>query len=76
MGLLMCARGRASELLRWRRRRWRVATIRRIVDLRAAKGKIDPAEVPAIHARVRRTLALGDLAEMRMVMRRRPRSLR
>jgi 3-hydroxybutyryl-CoA dehydrogenase len=39
-----------------------VATIRTNLDREAAKGKIDPAEVGAIHGRVKPTLALSDLS--------------
>ena len=38
-----------------------LATVRTNLDREAAKGKIDPAEVPAIYARLRPTLALNDL---------------
>src|ERR1700735_3438444 len=39
-----------------------LATIRTNLDREAAKGKIDPADVDAMHARVRPTLALSDLS--------------
>jgi 3-hydroxybutyryl-CoA dehydrogenase len=39
-----------------------IAKIRTNLDREAAKGKVDPAEVEAIHARVRGTLVLSDLS--------------
>ena len=45
-----------------------IAKIRTNLDREAAKGKIDPAEVDAIHARVRGTLVLGDLAPCDLVV--------
>jgi 3-hydroxybutyryl-CoA dehydrogenase len=39
-----------------------LATVRTNLDREAAKGKVDPAEVPGIHARIR---PVGSLAEMR-----------
>jgi len=45
-----------------------VATIRTNLDREAAKGKIDPGEVDAMHARVQPTLALGDLGGCHFVI--------
>jgi len=45
-----------------------LATIRTNLDREAAKGKVDPAEVPAIFARVRPTLKLADLRECGLVI--------
>ncbi|AEU36391.1 3-hydroxybutyryl-CoA dehydrogenase [Granulicella mallensis] len=45
-----------------------MATIRTNLDREAAKGKIDPAEVPAIHARLRPTLKLRDLGNCTLVV--------
>ncbi len=45
-----------------------LATIRTNLDREAAKGKIDPAEVDAIHARVKPTLALDDLSGCHFVI--------
>jgi 3-hydroxybutyryl-CoA dehydrogenase len=39
-----------------------LATIRTNLDREAAKGKIDPSEAPAAHARVHPTLSLNDLS--------------
>src|ERR1700734_1481440 len=39
-----------------------VATIRTNLDREAAKGKIDPAYVDGIHARIKPTLTLGELS--------------
>jgi 3-hydroxybutyryl-CoA dehydrogenase len=45
-----------------------MATIRTNLDREAAKGKIDPAEVPAIHTRLRPTLKLRDLGNCTLVV--------
>ena len=45
-----------------------LATVRTNLDREAAKGKIDPAEVPAIHARLKPTLALNDLRDCTLVV--------
>ena len=45
-----------------------LATVRTNLDREAAKGKIDPAEVPAIYARLRPTLALNDLRGCTLVV--------
>src|ERR1700733_13445267 len=39
-----------------------LATIRTNLDREAAKGKIDPADVDGVHARIKPTLVLGDLS--------------
>jgi 3-hydroxybutyryl-CoA dehydrogenase len=45
-----------------------IAKIRTNLDREAAKGKVDPAEVESIHARVRGTLVLSDLAACDIVV--------
>ena len=45
-----------------------LATIRTNLDREAAKGKVDPAEVPAIFARIRPTTSLDDLAPCTLVV--------
>ena len=45
-----------------------VATIRTNLDREAAKGKIDPAQVDAMHARVKPTLTLSDLSGCHFVV--------
>jgi 3-hydroxybutyryl-CoA dehydrogenase len=45
-----------------------LATIRTNLDREAAKGKIDPAEAPAIFARIRPALKLGDLSACTLVV--------
>lgn len=45
-----------------------MATIRTNLDREAAKGKIDPAEVPMIHARLKPTLRLRDLGNCTLVL--------
>lgn len=45
-----------------------VATIRTNLDREAAKGKVDPAEVPGIHARVKGTTRFEDLAGCELVV--------
>jgi len=45
-----------------------VATVRTNLDREAAKGKIDPGQVDAIHARVKPTLLLSDLSDCHVVV--------
>ncbi len=45
-----------------------LATIRINLDREAAKGKIDPSEAAAAHARIKPTLALADLASCTLVI--------
>jgi 3-hydroxybutyryl-CoA dehydrogenase len=45
-----------------------LATIRTNLDREAAKGKIDPAEAPAIFARIRPALKLADLSPCTLVV--------
>ena len=45
-----------------------LATVRTNLDREAAKGKIDPTEVPVIYARLRPTLALSDLRDCTLVV--------
>ena len=45
-----------------------LATVRTNLDREAAKGKIDPAEVPAIHARISPTTKMDELAGCSLVV--------
>jgi len=45
-----------------------LATVRTNLDREAAKGKVDPAEVPAIHARITPTTKIAELAACSLVV--------
>lgn len=45
-----------------------LATVRTNLDREAAKGKVDPAEVPAIHARIRPVSALAEMRGRTLVI--------